>query len=220
MAGVLGLFQAMTIAGMELPFMSSDFFYLSVTAHGVLMALVFTTFFIMGLGYLVTKEQLGFLVGEKVGWFAFWLALVGTVGAAVTILGGKATVLYTFYPPLEAHPVFYIGLLLCLLLLLLSPLFLLRFLLLASFLLLLRLLPLSLLLLFVFVLLSLSSSVFLVLVLFLSFFPYNRFHQFCIAIGLIGFSYLIVRICVEFFVFCASFTYGHAFPPPPPIPFN
>ena len=63
----------------------------------------------MGLGYLVTKERLGFLVGEKVGWLAFWLALVGTVGAAVVILGGKATVLYTFYPPLEAHPIFYIG---------------------------------------------------------------------------------------------------------------
>jgi cytochrome c oxidase subunit 1 len=108
-AAVLGLIQAMTIAGIELPGVDSDFFYLSVTAHGVLMALVFTTFFIMGLGYLVTKEQLGFLVGEKTGWFAFWLALTGTIAAAVVILAGKATVLYTFYPPLEASPVFYIG---------------------------------------------------------------------------------------------------------------
>jgi cytochrome c oxidase subunit 1 len=31
------------------------------------------------------------------------------VSAAVVILAGKATVLYTFYPPLQAHPVFYIG---------------------------------------------------------------------------------------------------------------
>jgi cytochrome c oxidase subunit 1 len=108
-ASILGLLQALAIAGYELPGVTADLFYLSVTAHGVLMALVFTTFFIMGLGYLVTKEQLGFLVGEKIGWFAFWLALIGTVGAAVVILGGKATVLYTFYPPLEAHPIFYIG---------------------------------------------------------------------------------------------------------------
>ena len=29
--------------------------------------------------------------------------------AAVTILRGQSTVLYTFYPPLQAHPLFYIG---------------------------------------------------------------------------------------------------------------
>ena len=36
--------------------------------------------------------------------------LVGTLMAAVTVLSGRATVLYTFYPPLQAHPAFYIGL--------------------------------------------------------------------------------------------------------------
>jgi cytochrome c oxidase subunit 1 len=109
LAAVLGLVQALTIAGIELPGFTPDLYYLSVTAHGVLMALVFTTFFIMGLGYLIARERLGFIVGEKVAWFGFWLALVGTAGAAYVILAGKATVLYTFYPPLEAHPVFYIG---------------------------------------------------------------------------------------------------------------
>lgn len=109
LASVLGLLQAMTIAGIQLPGVTSDLFYLSVTAHGVLMALVFTTFFIMGLGYLITKERLGFLVGEKTAWFGFWLAVAGTAGAAAMILTGKATVLYTFYPPLQAHPLFYIG---------------------------------------------------------------------------------------------------------------
>jgi len=34
---------------------------------------------------------------------------VGTVGAAYTILTGQSTVLYTFYPPMQAHPMFYIG---------------------------------------------------------------------------------------------------------------
>jgi len=109
LAAILGLVQALTIAGIELPGVAPDVYYLSVTAHGVLMALVFTTFFIMGLGYLIAKERLGFLVGEKVAWLGFWLALVGTAAAAFYILAGKATVLYTFYPPLEAHPVFYIG---------------------------------------------------------------------------------------------------------------
>ena len=37
------------------------------------------------------------------------MAAAGSVMAAVTILRGQSTVLYTFYPPLQAHPLFYIG---------------------------------------------------------------------------------------------------------------
>jgi cytochrome c oxidase subunit 1 len=73
------------------------------------MALVFTTFFIMGLGYVLAQEHLGRIAGKGAAWFAFWLAVVGSIGAAATILAGKSTVLYTFYPPLQAHPLFYIG---------------------------------------------------------------------------------------------------------------
>jgi heme/copper-type cytochrome/quinol oxidase subunit 1 len=34
-------------------------YYMSVTAHGVLMALVFTTFFIMALGYVIARQEIG-----------------------------------------------------------------------------------------------------------------------------------------------------------------
>jgi cytochrome c oxidase subunit 1 len=34
---------------------------------------------------------------------------VGTLMAAWAMLSGKASVLYTFYPPLKAHPLFYLG---------------------------------------------------------------------------------------------------------------
>ena len=34
---------------------------------------------------------------------------IGTVLAAWAMLAGKASVLYTFYPPLKAHPAFYLG---------------------------------------------------------------------------------------------------------------
>jgi len=108
-ASLLGVLQALSIADIDFPGRSEDFFYLSLTAHGVLMALVFTTFFIMGLGYVVTRETLGRLAGERAGWFAFWLALAGSVATAWTIIAGKSSVLYTFYPPLLAHPLFYIG---------------------------------------------------------------------------------------------------------------
>ena len=105
----MGVLQALSIADVQFPGRSESLYYISVTAHGVLMALVFTTFFIMGLGYVLAQEELGRIVGKGAGWFAFWLAALGWVAAAVTILRGQSTVLYTFYPPLQAHPLFYIG---------------------------------------------------------------------------------------------------------------
>ena len=109
-ASMMAVMQAMSRADVELPARTARIYYLSVTAHGVLMALVFTTFFIMGFGYLVARTALKRpLVGERLAWISFWVALAGTVMATVVILLGKATVLYTFYPPMKAHPLFYIG---------------------------------------------------------------------------------------------------------------
>jgi cytochrome c oxidase subunit 1 len=103
--------QALSRAALDLPWRSAKMYYLSVTAHGVLMALVFTTFFIMAFGYVVVSRSLDQEpTGLKLAWAGFWVALVGTVMAAVAVLTGGATVLYTFYPPLQAHPAFYIGL--------------------------------------------------------------------------------------------------------------
>ncbi len=110
-AAAMAFMQALSRAGLPLPYRDEQMYYLSVTAHGVLMALVFTTFFIMGFGYVVAGRTLGRPVrGTGVAWAGFWTALLGTVLAAWAILWGKATVLYTFYPPLQAHPAFYIGL--------------------------------------------------------------------------------------------------------------
>jgi cytochrome c oxidase subunit I len=108
-ASAMGVLQALSLADIQFPHRSESLYYISVTAHGVLMALVFTTFFIMGLGYVLAQENLGRINGRGIAWFAFWVAAVGSVAAAVTILRGQSTVLYTFYPPLQAHPLFYIG---------------------------------------------------------------------------------------------------------------
>jgi len=106
----MAVMQALSRAGTDLPFRSASVYYISVTAHGVLMALVFTTFFIMALGYVVARTALDRpLVGERLAWASFWVALAGSLATAAVILAGKATVLYTFYPPLQAHPLFYIG---------------------------------------------------------------------------------------------------------------
>lgn len=110
-AAAMALMQALSRASLDLPYRSAKMYYLSVTAHGVLMALVFTTFFIMAFGYVVIRHALNQDVkGTTAAWAGFWIALLGAALAAGAILAGKATVLYTFYPPLKAHPAFYFGL--------------------------------------------------------------------------------------------------------------
>jgi cytochrome c oxidase subunit 1 len=110
-ASAMAFMQALSRASLDLPFRSAQIYYLSVTAHGVLMALVFTTFFIMGLSNALTSRALERpMAAPRLGWAAFWLATIGTVGTAWAILWGKASVLYTFYPPMQAHAIFYIGL--------------------------------------------------------------------------------------------------------------
>jgi cytochrome c oxidase subunit I len=105
-----GLMQVLYRAGM---IRGSQFLGLSyfqgLTLHGVINAIVFTTFFAVAFGYAIIRYYLGRPLNMKVAWLSFGLMVVGTLLAAAAILSGKATVLYTFYPPLRAHPVFYIG---------------------------------------------------------------------------------------------------------------
>src|SRR3954453_8393588 len=76
------------------------------------MAYVLTTFFAMGFGYFVAVTAPDRdLPSLGAAWAGFWIAAVGTVTAVVPILLGKASVLYTFYPPLTGS-VFYLGVLL------------------------------------------------------------------------------------------------------------
>ncbi len=109
-AAAMAMMQAISRANLELPYRSASMYYMSVTAHGVLMALVFTTFFIMALGYAVAQKENGSIPWPRFSWAMFWLALAGVVMAIGTVFAFKSSVLYTFYPPLQAHPLFYIGL--------------------------------------------------------------------------------------------------------------
>jgi cytochrome c oxidase subunit I len=84
-------------------------YYRMLTAHGVLMAIVFTTFFICGLATFMTYRAIKRERSLALGWTAFAVMLIGTLMATWAILSGNATVLYTFYAPLKAHPAFYIG---------------------------------------------------------------------------------------------------------------
>jgi cytochrome c oxidase subunit 1 len=93
------------------PFMGGEY-YKGLTIHGVLNAIVFTTFFAVALGNAVIPWSLKMNLNSKVAWLSGILMLVGSVITALVMVAGEATVLYTFYPPLKAHPLFYIGLVL------------------------------------------------------------------------------------------------------------
>ncbi|MEM7483144.1 MAG: cbb3-type cytochrome c oxidase subunit I [Acidobacteriota bacterium] len=109
LGALMAVMQSLARADLPVVFNSPALYYLSVTAHGVLMGLVFTTFFIMALGIAFVRACLGEWVNERLGWIGFWTASLGTSLTAGAILSGTSTVLYTFYPPLQAHPAFYIG---------------------------------------------------------------------------------------------------------------
>jgi cytochrome c oxidase subunit 1 len=74
------------------------------------MGFVLTTFFIVGFGYYTATTSLKQDIWNKpLAWTGFWVSIIGVLLAAAPLLTGNASVLYTFYPPLKAHPAFYVG---------------------------------------------------------------------------------------------------------------
>jgi cytochrome c oxidase subunit I len=108
----LGPFQAWNYGGIDLyallPFLKS--YYQGLTLHGVLNALVFTTFFNAGLMFYLPVRELGVKPAMTWMWGSFWVAVIGLLIAGAGILSNTSNVLYTFYPPLFGHWSFYTGL--------------------------------------------------------------------------------------------------------------
>ncbi|WP_435185294.1 b(o/a)3-type cytochrome-c oxidase subunit 1 [Halobellus sp. EA9] len=120
LGGFFGLLQALYRTGTLrslLPINATQY-YTVLTGHGVLLALVFTTFFICGFFlWAVTRSLDRPMSSPRLAWLGFGSMVVGTALAAIAILNGfapglpfeSADVLYTFYAPLKAHPAFYVG---------------------------------------------------------------------------------------------------------------
>src|SRR5215212_1652639 len=112
-AAVLGAWQMWVRSPLGAHVGTPGQYFMSVTAHGVAMAYVLTTFFIIGFGYFVAVTALNRpLPGLAWAWAAFWMAILGVLMVLLPIGMGQATVLFTFYPPLTTSPWFYIGLVL------------------------------------------------------------------------------------------------------------
>src|SRR6476469_5372122 len=90
-----------------------EWYYRSLTAHGTVMAYVFPTLIAMGFGYAISESALEQpLIGRRWAWAGFWLVAVGSVMAIVPVALGRASVLYTFYPPLIGNGFYYVGIVL------------------------------------------------------------------------------------------------------------
>src|SRR5215831_3569702 len=106
----LGFWQMLMRSPLPAPLDDSAAYYASVTLHGTAMAYVVTTFFAMGFGYALAATSLGRPIrGVVSAWTGFVICLLGTGMAVVAVLSGRASVLYTFYPPLLASGWYYGG---------------------------------------------------------------------------------------------------------------
>jgi cytochrome c oxidase subunit 1 len=96
-----GILQTDSFLGIE--------YYQGLTLHGVINALVFTTMFAVAFGNALVARFLEREPPLALAWLSFGIMLVGTLLAAVAMFRGEASILYTFYPPLQADVKFYVG---------------------------------------------------------------------------------------------------------------
>jgi len=111
LAALMGLYQVAERSGFFPKIEHIELYYRSVSSHGVIMGFVLTTFFIMGFGYWIAHTNLKIPLwgGKRLGWLGFFISFGGTAMAAIMLLSGEASIMYTFYPPIKANPVFYFG---------------------------------------------------------------------------------------------------------------
>ncbi|WBL15771.1 cbb3-type cytochrome c oxidase subunit I [Sutcliffiella sp. NC1] len=111
LGGLMGVIQGLNRAGvLELPTWLN--YYQILTAHGLLLVVVMSSFITIGYFYAGFSHTLGGLLPKvrKMAWIGFGLKIFGFVLVVIPVLMNEASVMYTFYPPMAAHPMFYFGL--------------------------------------------------------------------------------------------------------------
>ena len=117
LGGLFGFLQLVSRTPRAPKLVDESQYYAILTGHGVLLAILWTAFFILGLAVFVVSSELGKPFRRSLLAVSVILAILGTAIASYPIIWGlligeptMGAVLYTFYPPLTAHPAFYIGL--------------------------------------------------------------------------------------------------------------
>ena len=91
----------------------AEWYYRILGVHGMNMLIFFIIFFEMAVLWFAGTVLLNARpAAPRFGWFNFWLMLIGALMVEAMQWSGKADVLYTSYPPLKAHPLFYLGIIL------------------------------------------------------------------------------------------------------------
>ncbi|QWC18692.1 b(o/a)3-type cytochrome-c oxidase subunit 1 [Halorubrum sp. 2020YC2] len=117
LGAIFGIIQTLHRTDVARIIPSTDY-YTVLTAHGVFMVISFTIFFLVGLfTWALTRSLDRPLINIKITWTWYGLMAAGMTLTGISILAGfvdsidmSADVLFTFYAPLQAHPLFYTGL--------------------------------------------------------------------------------------------------------------
>lgn len=113
LVGVLAAIGLILTRWQAVHLLPADMFYRFLTAHGLNMLIFFIIFFEMAVLYFAGPVVLSSrLPAPKLGWLAFLLMLVGMLTVNAMVFTGNADVLFTSYPPLKAHPAYYLGIIL------------------------------------------------------------------------------------------------------------
>ena len=110
--GVLALLVTLT-RWPTVHLLPADWFYLVLTAHGLDMLVFWIIFFEIAVLYFAGSVLLRCrLATPRWAWTAFWLMILGALINNVAVFRGDSSVMFTSYAPMQAHPAFYLGLIL------------------------------------------------------------------------------------------------------------
>ena len=91
----------------------ATWYYRLLGVHGMNMLIFFIIYFEMAVLWFAATVLLNSRpAAPRLGWFNFGLMLTGSLLVEWAQWSGRADVLFTSYPPLKAHPVFYLGVIL------------------------------------------------------------------------------------------------------------
>ena len=111
--GIIAAFGVVMTRWQAVHLLPADLFYRFLTLHGLNMLIFFIIFFEMAVLYFAGPILLSCrLPAPRLGWLAFALMLLGMLTVNTMVLQGRADVLFTSYPPLQAHPLYYLGMIL------------------------------------------------------------------------------------------------------------
>jgi cytochrome c oxidase subunit 1 len=88
----------------------ADWYYRLLGVHGMNMLIFFIIYFEMAVLWFASTILLNARpAAPRFGWFNFGLMLLGSLIVEWAQWSGRADVLFTSYPPLQAHPAYYLG---------------------------------------------------------------------------------------------------------------